>query len=392
MTIGNVTMSMFGWFALLMETVCITLKDSYLWKDHMRYRHGIYRKMGYAVLMAVYLLAEISQQYGKLTGNNGLAILFALMIVFVVYFLTENGLELMGRILLYWLVCYTPWLIVESLTPLPAMAEGSISYYETPGRVMPNIVILLVAFAMMQFIWKHRFLHFIPAKFCVGLILFSYASEYIRLSGFNGKNHVALTDLKKIAFILIGCTLLVIFLCLFYSIRQRQKTKIAETCRRQFYEQISKIQHEAGKFRHDLANHMQVISRYRQEEQKSRQYQQKLRQRKAELETVRYSGNKQMDFILEQIRQLALTRGCALEIQWEADKKGKLQNEIMKKEPGNKQITEAEITDLTDHCLETVASRSFWWALQRNFGRKSVCKLIFYRQDGRIQYRMVDGK
>lgn len=81
-----------------------------------------------------------------------------------------------------------------------------------------------------------------------------------------------------------------------------------------------------------------------------------------------------------------------MEIQWEADKKGNLKNEIMEKEPGNKKITEAEIKDLTDRCLETVASRSFWWALRRYCGRKSACKLICYRQDGRIQYRMVDGK
>ena len=389
MTIGTVTMNGFGWCAILMELCCVTLKDCYLWKDAFSYRYGVRRNVGMTVIFLCYLAAEAASEYGSLTGTTApVAILLALLLL-TVYLLTENGFAIMGLTLIYWLVSYLPWLILETATTFFPMSEGSVSYYQTPGRILPNIVILLLSFFTMCFLWKRRVLHKISPKFCIALCLFTNSTVFLRVGGPGGKNRLTLQQVLGIAATLLLYTILPLGMLLFYSIRQKQKTKIAEICRRQFYEQISKIQHEAGKFRHDLANHMQVINRYREEEQKSRQYQQKLQQRKAELETGSYSGNKRMDFILEQIRQLALARGCEMEIRWEADENGtKKEGTDQAESITEESISEKEMEDLTDRCLEAVASRSLWWVAGKYSGKKIRETLRVFRQNGTLNCKI----
>ena len=423
MTIGTVTMNGFGWCAILMELCCVTLKDCYLWKDAFSYRYGVRRNVGMTVIFLCYLAAEAASEYGSLTGTTApVAILLALLLL-TVYLLTENGFAIMGLTLIYWLVSYLPWLILETATTFFPMSEGSVSYYQTPGRILPNIVILLLSFFTMCFLWKRRVLHKISPKFCIALCLFTNSTVFLRVGGPGGKNRLTLQQVLGIAATLLLYTILPLGMLLFYSIRQKQKTKIAEICRRQFYEQISKIQHEAGKFRHDLANHMQVINRYREEDilqdiadatenncrgqesqrheqqlqqnesqeygQKLQQYGQKLQQRKSELETGSYSGEKRMDFILEQIRQLALARGCVLEIRGEADENGgKIEGTDQAESITERYISEKEMEELTDRCLEAVASRSFWWIVGKYSGKKMKETLRIFRKDGTLHGRI----
>ena len=423
MTIGSVTMSKFGWFAITLECCCITLKTCYLWKDGFRYRYGVNRKVGACAVFGSFFLTEITSEYSGLTGKTGVVSVLLALFLCMAYLLTENNFEIMGLTLIYWFVSYLPWLILESVTGLFPMSEGSIRYYQTPQWVLPNIAILLAAFFCMLHLWKKRILHRIARPFCIALCLFTNVTEYLHLAGTTGKNYISLQEILRLLVILIAYTGIPVGMTLFYSIRQRQKTKIAETCRGQFYEQISKIQHEAGKFRHDLANHMQVINRYREEDilqdiadatenncrgqesqrheqqlqqnesqeygQKLQQYGQKLQQRKSELETGSYSGEKRMDFILEQIRQLALARGCVLEIRWEADENGgKKEGTDTAESITERYISEKEMEELTDRCLEAVASRSFWWIVGKYSGKKMKETLRIFRKDGTLHGRI----
>lgn len=417
-TFGGITMSAFGWLAVGMEMCCVILKDCYLWKNHFHYRYGVDRKIASGLIFGSYVLTEFFSEYAGLTGKKSMMLMLLALFLLFVYLLTDNGYELMGRTVVYWLASYLPCVILESLTGKFPITEGSVDYYQTPGRILPNIVILLVSFRLMCFLWKKRIFHWIPAKFCIVLCLFLNSTEYLRLAWTSGSNRITWGQTVKITAILLLYTAIPISMVLFYSIRQKQKIKIAETCRRQFYEQIQKIQHEAGKFRHDLANHMQVINRYRQEdasrdasdgkenndsgrkcEQRSQQYEQKLQQRKSELETGSYSGDRRMDFILEQIRQLALERGCVLEVSWEADRK--MENGTSEKEPADEEgirmaekrkleesITESEMENLTDCCLEAVAKKSFWWGAVKYSGKKSEETLKIFRKDGTLNCKI----
>lgn len=445
-TFGSITMSAFGWLAVGMEMCCVILKDCYLWKNHFHYRYGVDRKIASFLIFGSYILTEFFSEYAGLTGKKSMMLMFLALFLLFVYLLTDNGYELMGRTVVYWLASYLPWVILESLTGKFPITEGSVDYYQTPGRILPNIAILLVSFCLMCFLWKKRIFHWIPAKFCIVLCLFLNSTEYLRLAWTTGSDQITWGQTVKITAILLFYTAIPIGMVLFYSIRQKQKIKIAETCRKQFYEKIQKIQHEAGKFRHDLANHMEVVSRYRQEdasqdvsdrkennnrEQKSRQceqqyeqkmqqskqwsqkYEQKLLQRKAELETGSYSGDKRMDFILEQIRQLALARGCVLEVSWEAESDRIIENDISEKEPENEErirtaekikteertrtaekrkmkesITESEMENLTDRCLEAVAKKSFWWGAVKYSGKKSEETLKIFRKDGTLNCKI----
>ena len=51
MTFLGVTMTRFGWFAIILEAIVIWIKDVYLWKGSLRYREFVDEKTGLAIFI-----------------------------------------------------------------------------------------------------------------------------------------------------------------------------------------------------------------------------------------------------------------------------------------------------------------------------------------------------
>lgn len=361
MRIGDVTMSWFGWLSLCIELILIFFKTAYLWKDSLRYRYGVNAKTAIGILWGMQIITEIVSEYGGLVGNRHMAEVFVIFIMLFLYLMAENGLEIRGRMQIYWIICYFPWSALELITPLPILDEGNIEYYETPERVLPNLLFILLSFICMNYLWKRKVLHWIPDKLCVIMAVFCLFFECIWLDWLLESEGRNLMYTLKISGIFILFLIIVSCFVMFHSYRQKYKTNLAIQCREQFYHQVCKVRKEAGKFRHDLANHLQVLSTYVKEEnvQEKEKYAKKLMERKQELQIPAYSGDAVMDFILHQIKNMASDNGCCLHIQWKAGK-----------------VTEEQMENITDECLEYMAKWNHRWNMRKKMGRNSNCQII----------------
>lgn len=362
MTVGTVTMSRFGWLALCMEMACIVLKDISLWSGSLTYRYGIKRKRGNCVFYILYFSAVFGSEYGGLTGQGSVMFISISLFMLMLYLCTENGLELMGRNQVYWMICYVPWTVIELLTALPVMSEGSISYYEAPGRILPNIAILMFSFLLMKYLWKRKALEWVPKNFCIALSIAAYFVLCVRFLSMVGKARFSLLEIRQPIFIFLGFISTTTGCAMFYSLRQKHRMHLAVQCRRQFYQQMRRVQREAGKFRHDLANHIQVLSIYDEEAEKEK-YEGKLKERKEELQIRAYSQNAVMDFILNQVQDMAAQNGCILSVQWEAGG-----------------VSEEEIRMITDRCLEYLTRHSHRWRFLDHLGKKTMYQITICRQ------------
>ena len=324
MTLFGAKMTEIGWCTLWLESVMIWLKDAYLWKGNIRFRDFVNEKAGLAVLWSYEYFVIFVVEISGITQNKNIVVGMATFgLCLLMLLMTENGVEIAGRIDFYWFTLYGIVLFFGRLAGMPGLQENKISYYENPAEILPNLALMFVVFFVMKWLYRKKALHKIfPASLCVILVwLYAFNSAIIWYD-IKEEGRIPLKSVLALLGTLMLVNSLYAMILFLDGRRRRRLIELEEQCQKQFYHQMKQVQQKAGKFRHDLANHLQIIERYRQEGlmEEMYRYAQKLERRRAELNLDFYTEDPVMNFCFNQIGRLAEDRGISLTIDCQIQK------------------------------------------------------------------------
>ena len=370
MTFLGTEMTWFGWFALFLESVVIWTKDAYLWKESIQFRDFVDEKTGLVILWIYYYGSVLASEIGWIIEKKNIIsgiLLFILCIM--VYYLTENGTEVVGRINISWVFFYQIGLFLGRLAGIPALQEGKISYYENPAEIFPNLILMCIVLCVLKRVYRKKILDkVLPASIC---------SIWVWMYAFN--SFILWIDIKedgvislKRVLLLIGALILVnglyVVILFFDSRKKRRMLELEEQCREQFYRQMKLVQQNAGKFRHDLANHLQIIEKYHQQGLvgEMQKYALKLEDRRTELELAFYTEDPVMNFCFNQVQKLAENRGICLAIDCPIE-------EIAFTEDDRERVI-GQCLNILAHCKKRTAF---------------LCLGILRREDGSVECRVL---